>query len=91
MLILLICFLGSDFIDAHTHQSHHAKQHNQLGDEAYNKQTRLEKEQYVRDELMKNKEILTEKQINHAEAYIKSIENGHWPATDLNTGLYILK
>ena len=39
---------------------------------------------------MKNKEILTEKQINHADAYIKYVENGYWPPKDVNTGLYIL-
>ena len=73
-----------------THESHHAKQHNKLGDEAYNKQNRIDKEKHVRDELMKNKEILTEKQINHADAYIKYVENGYWPPKDVNTGLYIL-
>ena len=71
-----------------THESHHAKQHYQLGDEAYNNQTRLEKEQYVRDELMKNKEILSEKQINHAEAYIQKVKTGDWPVIDTSTGLY---
>lgn len=71
------------------HEGHHAKQHNKLGDEAYNDQSRLQKETYVRDELMKNKEILTEQQINHANAYIKSIENGYWPPYDYKTGMYI--
>mgnify|MGYP003600820320 CR=1 FL=1 len=39
---------------------------------------------------MKNQEILTEKQINDAEAYVKYVENGYWSTKDINTGLYIL-
>ena len=41
-----------------------------MGDEKYKAQSRLEKEQYVYDELMKNKEKLTDRQINHTKAYI---------------------
>jgi len=49
------------------HEGFHAEQWPKLGNEAYNKQTRLEKETYVYEQLMKNKEIVTPQQINHAE------------------------
>lgn len=70
------------------HESYHAKQHYKLGDEKYRAQSRLEKEQYVYDELMKNKEKLTDRQINHAKAYIFKEKNGHWPDRDELTGYY---
>ena len=70
------------------HEGFHAEQWSKLGDEAYNKQTRLEKETYVYEQLMKNKEILTPQQINHAEAYIYYVENGYWPYFNKKINLY---
>jgi len=73
-----------------SHEGAHAKQWSKLGKEKYNDQTRIQKEQFVFDELMKNKELLTLEQINHAEAYIFKVKNGYWPPFDSNLNLYIL-
>ena len=70
------------------HESFHAKQHNELGNEAYNKQTRLEKETYVYEQLMNNKDKLSDKDINHAKAYLYKVKNGKWPEKDKITKLY---
>ena len=73
------------------HESHHAEQWKKLGVEAYNSQSRLQKEQYVYEQLMKNKEVLSSSEINHAKAYIRAVKNnGIWPPVDPSTGLYIL-
>ena len=72
------------------HESHHAEQWKKLGVEAYNSQSRLQKEQYVYEQLMKNTEILSPSEINHAKAYIYFVRNSYWPPLDPSTGLYIL-
>jgi len=71
------------------HESYHAEQWNELGEETYNKQSSLEKELYVYKQLMKNSSTLTEKQINHAKAYIEFVKTSYWPVRDTKTGLYI--
>ncbi|TWP29924.1 hypothetical protein ETU09_02780 [Apibacter muscae] len=70
------------------HEGFHVKQWGKLGYEEYNKQSRLQKEKYVYDELMKNKGVLTEWQINHAGAYNKYLEIGDWPIKN-KEGFYI--
>jgi hypothetical protein len=72
------------------HEGFHAEQWHQMGHEAYNSQNRLQKEQYVYEQLMENKESLTESQINHAGAYIEFVESGNWPPFDTKTKMYIL-
>ena len=49
-----------------------------LGDEKYKAQSRLEKEEYVYDELMKNhKEQLTDYQISGARKYLDEVREEH--------------
>ena len=51
---------------------------NKLGDEKYKAQSRLEKEEYVYDELMKNhKEQLTDYQISGARKYLDEVREEH--------------
>lgn len=60
------------------HESYHARQHYKLGDEKYKAQSRLEKEEYVYDELMKNhKEQLTDYQISGAKKYLDEVREEH--------------
>ncbi|WP_454955110.1 zincin-like metallopeptidase toxin domain-containing protein [Capnocytophaga gingivalis] len=60
------------------HESYHARQHYKLGDEKYKAQSRLEKEEYVYDELMKNhKEQLTDYQISGARKYLDEVREEH--------------
>ena len=60
------------------HESYHARQHYKLGDEKYKAQSRLEKEEYVYDELMKNyKEQLTDYQISGARKYLDKVREEH--------------
>ena len=57
---------------------YHAKQNYQLGDQKYKAQSRLEKEEYVYDELMKNhKEQLTDYQISGARKYLDEVREEH--------------
>ena len=54
-----------------------AKQNYQLGDQKYNAQTELEKEEYVFDKLMEQKNELKEHQIEHAKDYIDIVRKRH--------------
>ena len=57
---------------------YHAIQNYQLGDQKYKAQSRLEKEEYVYDELMKNhKEQLTDYQISGARKYLDEVREEH--------------
>ena len=56
---------------------YHAKQNYQLGDQKYNAQTELEKEEYVFDKLMEQKNELKEHQIEHAKDYIDIVRKRH--------------
>lgn len=46
----------------------------------------------MRDQIMKNKDMFSERELNHAEAYQRSVEDpyGNWPPKDPETGLYKL-
>lgn len=55
-----------------SHELKHAEQCAQLGIEVYAKQTRLDKEMYVYQELMKERRQLTSAEIEHATGYINS-------------------
>ena len=59
------------------HESYHARQNYQLGDQKYNAQTELEKEEYVFDKLMEQKNELKEHQIGHAKDYIDIVRKRH--------------
>ena len=72
------------------HESFHAKQHNELGDKAYNEQTRLEKETYVYKQIMKNKDSLSDKNINHAQGYLYSVKYGSYPKDKDKNNMYII-
>lgn len=64
------------------HESYHAKQYNLLGKEDYLKQTRLEREEYVYNEIMRNKDLFLGDEIFEAQRYIYFIRNGNWPLPD---------
>ncbi|MBD8499953.1 hypothetical protein IFO66_16785 [Paenibacillus sp. CAU 1523] len=64
------------------HESYHAKQYKKLGQEIYLKQTRAEREEYVYNEIMKNKDIFTFQEIYEAQRYIFYIRNERWPLPD---------
>jgi hypothetical protein len=63
---------GATFYEL-SHERYHAEQWHKLGDEAYNQQTRLEKETYVYDRLMQEKSKLTADQIQDATDYISRL------------------
>lgn len=55
------------------HERAHAEQWAEMGKEKYNKQTRLQREQHVYDEIMKNKEKFSEAELDHAKRYINRL------------------
>jgi hypothetical protein len=55
-----------------SHELKHAQQCAELGVSAYARQTVLEKEMYVYEQLMQNRAALTPAEISHAAAYINS-------------------
>ncbi|WP_240517708.1 zincin-like metallopeptidase toxin domain-containing protein [Bacillus pseudomycoides] len=61
------------------HESYHAKQFRELGQENYLKQSRSEREEYVYNEIMKNKEKFIAEEIYEAQRYIFFIRNKQWP------------
>jgi hypothetical protein len=54
------------------HEQQHAEQWREMGKEAYNKQSRWQKEQYVYDQIMKNRENFSDAELDHAKKYIDS-------------------
>ncbi|MET3981040.1 hypothetical protein ABIB62_003559 [Mucilaginibacter sp. UYP25] len=54
------------------HEAQHAKQWRELGKDAYMKQSRAEREQYVYDQIVKNKGQFSDAELNHARNYINS-------------------
>ncbi|MBO0932106.1 zincin-like metallopeptidase toxin domain-containing protein [Fibrella aquatilis] len=58
-----------------THELTHAKHCAELGKDAYGKLNRLEKETHVFEQLMKHKEKLTKREIEHATDYINDIRS----------------
>ncbi|SHL84535.1 type VI secretion system tube protein TssD [Hymenobacter psychrotolerans] len=55
------------------HEAAHAEQWHRLGADDYARQSRLQKETYVYEELMRQKPTLTPQEIKHATAYINDI------------------
>lgn len=63
------------------HEAQHANQWKQLGKEAYLKQSRLQREQYVYDQVMKNKDQFSQAELDHARDYMNDVRrlNGMEP------------
>lgn len=59
------------------HESKHAEQWKELGKENYLKQSTLEREQYVYDQIMKNKDRFSPAELEHAKNYINRVRNQH--------------
>ncbi len=61
------------------HESYPAKHFGQLGKEKYMKLFTLEKEEYVYNEIIKNKDKFTTEEIYEAQRYMFKLRNGQWP------------
>lgn len=57
------------------HEAQHAKQWGELGKDAYLKQSRAEREQYVYDQIMKNKGQFSDAELKHARDYINDVRS----------------
>lgn len=55
------------------HEAQHAKQWKELGPDAYKQQTRAQREQYVYDQIMKNKGQFSPAELDHAKRYIDRV------------------
>jgi hypothetical protein len=55
------------------HEQQHAQQWKQMGKEAYQKQSRAQREQYVYDQIMKNKDQFSPAELDHATNYINRV------------------
>jgi hypothetical protein len=55
------------------HEAQHAQQWKEMGKEAYNKQSRVQKEQYVYDQVMKNKDKFSQAELDHARDYMNDV------------------
>ncbi|MBJ8029922.1 hypothetical protein JDS96_18885 [Bacillus cereus group sp. N21] len=64
------------------HESYHAKQWRELGKENYLKQSTLEREEYVYNEIMRNKDGFSEAEILFSQRYIHRLRYGVWPSQD---------
>ncbi|MDH6373847.1 hypothetical protein M2444_005690 [Paenibacillus sp. PastF-3] len=61
------------------HESYHAKQWIEIGKEKYLKLSTLEREEYVYNKIMKNKDLYTSEEILFSQRYIYKLRNGEWP------------
>ncbi|MCD1261601.1 hypothetical protein B5M42_022620, partial [Paenibacillus athensensis] len=61
------------------HESYHAQQWLELGQEQYLKLTTLEREEYVYSQIMKNKDLYTSAEILFSQKYIFKLRTGEWP------------
>ncbi len=61
------------------HESYHAKQSRELGQENYLRQSRSARKEYVYNEIMKNKEKGIAEEIYDAQRYIFFIRSRQWP------------
>ncbi|MBY7736396.1 WXG100 family type VII secretion target [Paenibacillus polymyxa] len=61
------------------HESYHAKQWKELGKDNYLQQSTLEREEFVYNEIMKNKELFNDGEILFSQKYIYKLRNGDWP------------
>ncbi|MBL6503475.1 hypothetical protein JNE31_03660 [Streptococcus suis] len=58
------------------HEGYHAQQWLDIGSENYQSLTRLQREEYVFDEIMKNKHLFDEASIQHSINYIERLRGG---------------
>jgi hypothetical protein len=63
------------------HESYHAKQWIEIGKENYLKLSTLEREGYVYNQIMKNKDLYTSEEILFSQRYIYKLRNSEWPPT----------
>jgi hypothetical protein len=70
------------------HEAQHAKQWKELGVDAYKQQSRVQREQYVYDQIMKNKDQFSPAELDHAKRYIDRLrnENGLGPVDAMEAG-----
>ncbi|WP_342424301.1 zincin-like metallopeptidase toxin domain-containing protein [Paenibacillus sp. FSL E2-0178] len=61
------------------HESYHAQQWLELGQEKYLKLTTLEREEFVYSQIMKNKDLYTSEEILFSQKYIFKLRTGEWP------------
>ncbi|WP_179031869.1 WXG100 family type VII secretion target [Paenibacillus kribbensis] len=61
------------------HESYHAKQWKELGKDNYLQQSTLEREEFVYNEIMKNKVLFNDGEILFSQKYIYKLRNGKWP------------
>ena len=59
------------------HEAKHAEQFKKLGAERYSLQSRLDKETYVYEELLKDKRNLSSAEVEHATGYINRLRKDH--------------
>lgn len=64
------------------HESYHARQWKELGKENYLKQSRLDREEYVYNEILKNKNKFSEAEVLYSMRYIYKVRFGEWPPLD---------
>ncbi|WP_432777150.1 zincin-like metallopeptidase toxin domain-containing protein [Brevibacillus gelatini] len=64
------------------HESYHAKQWRQIGKENYLKQSIIEREEYVYNEIMRNKDKFSDAEILFSQRYIYKLRYGNWPPKD---------
>ncbi|WP_353958425.1 zincin-like metallopeptidase toxin domain-containing protein [Bacillus sp. DX4.1] len=64
------------------HESYHAEQYIQLRKEKYLEQTVLEREEYVYNQIMKNKELFNSSEVLETQRYIYNLRKGQWPQID---------
>jgi Metallopeptidase toxin 4/Novel toxin 15 len=55
------------------HEQQHAQQWKEMGKDAYNKQSRVQKEQHVYDQVMKNKDKFSQAELDHARDYMNDV------------------
>ncbi|MGQ7484683.1 zincin-like metallopeptidase toxin domain-containing protein [Streptococcus suis] len=58
------------------HEGYHAQQWLDIGSENYQSLTRLQREEYVFDEIMKSKHLFDEASIQHSINYIERLRGG---------------
>lgn len=63
-------------------ESYHAQQWRELGKENYLKQSTLEREEYVYNEIMKNRDMFSKEEILFSQRYIFKLRHGDWPPKD---------
>lgn len=59
------------------HEAQHAQQWRQMGKEAYLRQSRLQREQHVYDQIMKNKDRFGQAELDHARDYMNAVRRQH--------------